>query len=183
MRYEFDAIRLGFSGLLRVSGLEFDQHYLRTLFPRNPSVGYMDAPETLPSLRATLGSNTEVYSQLFFPKSVENTPTHRFEEHVNVKYGLSLGSYADLHSWSTTEFDAFWSEVWDQTDVVGHKGNHVVDKSALPPDNPPWFSEARLNWAENMLRCRSSEKTALIEASTFLPCESPAFAKVDMHSV
>ena len=120
--------------------------------------------------RTTLGvagTNTEAATTpLFSPESVENTPTHRFKQRVNVKYGLSLDSYFDLYRWSTSEVDAFWSQVWDFTDVVGEKGSHVVDKTALPPDNPQWFAEARLNWAENMLRCRSHEKTALIEAST-----------------
>lgn len=130
----------------------------------------MSASDASVSRRTTLGiagTNQEAATTpLFSPESVENTPTHRFKRRVNGEYGLSLDSYSDLYRWSTSEVDAFWSQVWDQTDVVGHKGSHVVDKTALPPDNPQWFSEARLNWAENLLRCRSHEKTALVEAST-----------------
>ena len=153
----------------------------------------MAAVEATPTLRSTLGiaagNNTNTNDEptpLFSLPSAANSPTHRFRQHINVKYGLSLQSYDDLYRWSTSEFDAFWSQVWDWTDVVGHKGNHVVAKAALPPDNPAWFSEASLNWAENMLRCRSSEKTALVEASTFPPfppSESRFRKMVDIHSV
>lgn len=118
---------------------------------------------------ATLGSagtlSEDQSEPLFTPSHVESAPTHRFIGRVNAKYGLSLETYHDLYRWSTTEVDRFWSEVWDFTDVVGHKGTHVVDMTATPPDNPAWFAEAQLNWAENMLRCRSPAKTALVEAS------------------
>ena len=86
-------------------------------------------------------------------------------QRVNSTRALSLSSYNDLYTWSTTEIDKFWGDVWDETDILGEKGTHVVDSAALPPEIPPWFREARLNWAENMLRCRSPHKTALIEAS------------------
>jgi len=40
----------------------------------------------------------------------------------------------------------------------------VVDKNAAPSDNPAWFPGAKLNWAQNQLRCRSNN-AALIQAS------------------
>ena len=124
---------------------------------------------SLPPSGNVLGASVDEDKPLYSPPSVETTRTHRFLKRVNAKYGLSLETYADLWKWSTTKIDNFWSEVWDETETVGHKGSHVVDNSALPPANPPWFTEARLNWAENMLRCRSQHKTALIEASMFAP--------------
>ena len=99
---------------------------------------------------------------------MESTRTHRFLKGVNAKYGLALATYFDLWRWSITRIDAFWSEVWDETGVVGHKGSHVVDASALPPANPTWFAEAKINWSENMLRCRSPRKLALIEAGKYV---------------
>lgn len=103
---------------------------------------------------------------LYSPKDIESSRTYRFLKRVNAKYGLSLKTYFDLWKWSTDHIDDFWGEVWDETGTIGHKGSHVVDTTALPPANPAWFTDARLNWAENMLRCRSQHKTALIEAST-----------------
>lgn len=102
---------------------------------------------------------------LYTPPNPQDTSCFRFLRRVNSKYGLSLQSYHDLYNWSTTHIDHFWSTVWDETGVIGVKGNHVVDLSASPPANPPWFSDAKLNWAENMLHCRSPEKIAIIQAS------------------
>lgn len=92
--------------------------------------------------------------------------TFKFLHHIAEKYDLRLGlkTYEDLYTWSTTHLDLFWSEVWDWTGVIGDKGSHVVDNSASPCQNPSWFSEAKLNWAENMLRNRS-DKLAVVHAS------------------
>ncbi|KAF8812424.1 acetoacetyl-CoA synthetase [Phlegmacium glaucopus] len=103
-------------------------------------------------------------SSLYNPKDIESSPTIRLLHHINSIHALNLQSYHDLYKWSTTHFDAFWSLVWDQTHVLGEKGSHIVDTHALPSQNPPWFSDARVNWAENMLQCRSESKVALIEA-------------------
>ncbi|KAF9247056.1 hypothetical protein BU15DRAFT_84622 [Melanogaster broomeanus] len=84
-------------------------------------------------------------------------------------FGFLSKSYADLYNWSTTHIDLFWGDVWDEVSVIGHKGHHVVDNAASPAANPPWFSEARLNWAENMLLCRSKERIALIQATEPTP--------------
>ncbi|KIK06693.1 hypothetical protein K443DRAFT_246951 [Laccaria amethystina LaAM-08-1] len=108
-------------------------------------------------------------SLLYCPKNPQETATFRFLARVNSLYGLSLLTYHDLYTWSTTHIDKFWSTVWDETGVIGHKGAHIADNAALPSDNPPWFSDARVNWAENMLWCRSEEKTALIEATEPTP--------------
>ncbi|KAI0921855.1 hypothetical protein AcW1_004282 [Taiwanofungus camphoratus] len=102
---------------------------------------------------------------LYNPPSPESSRVFQFLKRVNTRHHLALSSYYDLYKWSTSNIDQFWSAVWDDTEVCGSKGAHVVDVSSLPPSNPPWFSDAKVNYAENMLRCRSSEKTALIEAT------------------
>ncbi|KAG5343114.1 hypothetical protein C0989_000104 [Termitomyces sp. Mn162] len=101
---------------------------------------------------------------LYRPLHPEDSATFRFLSRVNAITGLSLKSYQELYSWSITNIDGFWSAVWDETKIIGYKGDHVVDTTATPPLNPLWFSDAKLNWAENMLHCRS-DKIALIQAS------------------
>ncbi|TCD66991.1 hypothetical protein EIP91_000671 [Steccherinum ochraceum] len=101
---------------------------------------------------------------LYVPASPQDTRIHKFLQRTNKSRSLSLATYSDLYDWSIDNTDLFWSDVWDDTDVVGLKGNHVVDTTALPPANPPWFSQAKLNWAENMLQCRAEDKVALVEA-------------------
>ncbi|KAK0453664.1 acetoacetyl-CoA synthetase [Armillaria borealis] len=101
---------------------------------------------------------------LYSPTNPESSATFRFLAAVNAKFGLSLASYHDLYTWSTIHLAEFWSLVWDETLVIGDKGNHVVDPQAKPSDNPLWFSDSKINWAENMLQCRS-DKVAIIQAT------------------
>ena len=85
----------------------------------------------------TLPSQDDI--PLYRPPNPEATPAFRFLNRINSKFCLSLASYHDLYTWSITHIDDFWSTVWDETDVIGHKGHHVVDRTALPPTNPTWF--------------------------------------------
>ena len=103
---------------------------------------------------------------LWLPINPYGTRTFRFRDTISAKYGISLSSYEDLYKWSVENIADFWSTVWDETGIVGDKGAHVVDSYATPAENPAWFSEAKINWAENMLRCRSAH-TALISISGF----------------
>ncbi|KAJ6485031.1 acetoacetyl-CoA synthetase [Mycena vitilis] len=98
------------------------------------------------------------------PQNPDTSATFRFRDRVNAKYGLSLRTYHDLYLWSTENIADFWAEAWDVTNIIGEKGTHVVDESVNISENPPWFTEARVNWAENMLHCRSN-KVALIQAT------------------
>ncbi len=65
--------------------------------------------------------------------------------------GQALSSYADLHAWSVEDREGFWDLVWDFCGVVGEKGGHVlVDGDRMP--GAAFFPDARLNFAENLLR-------------------------------
>ncbi|KAH7914344.1 hypothetical protein BJ138DRAFT_1079714 [Hygrophoropsis aurantiaca] len=114
-------------------------------------------------------SNTVQERSLYEPHDAENSRCVKLLKHVNAKFDLNLSSYFDLYKWSTNHLDLFWGSVWDEVGIVGHKGNHVVDNSAVPATNPPWFCQARVNWAENMLTCRSPDKIAFIQATEPTP--------------
>ena len=61
-----------------------------------------------------------------------------------------------LHRWSIERRDEFWSLVWDFCEVRGTKGARIL----LEGDRMPgarWFPDARLNFAENLLRDRGDE--------------------------
>lgn len=122
------------------------------------------APPVLGAATAAIQETVPV-EPLYTPPDPENTRTFKFLNRVNTTRSLNLSSYSDLYNWSTSRIDEFWSDVWDETEVLGTKGSHVVDTAALPPANPAWFVEAKLNWAENILHSRSPDKVALIEAS------------------
>jgi acetoacetyl-CoA synthetase len=83
-----------------------------------------------------------------------------------------VADYATLYQWSVDRADAFWPEVWRFCGVVADErsGREPWDDVVLgvdrmaPPDperGPRWFSGARLNFAENLLRY-SDERPALV---------------------
>ncbi len=67
-----------------------------------------------------------------------------------------FADYDDLWRWSVTELDAFWGSVWAFTDIIGERGQaayqHDDDMKKVQ-----FFPDARLNYAENMLRYQGSE--------------------------
>jgi hypothetical protein len=117
------------------------------------------------------------------PEAVKASAVERFRHHVNSRYGLQLTSYEELYRWSCDHTDHFWAECCalprkavvrvSLTGPAGHFCGVVASKPfetvvdlSIPMDRaPPFFPEARLNWAENMLQERSPDKIALISCS------------------
>jgi acetoacetyl-CoA synthetase len=61
--------------------------------------------------------------------------------------------YIQIHRWSIEQPEAFWSLLWDFCEVKGEKGIRIlVDGEKMP--GAKWFPEARLNFAQNLLRRR-----------------------------
>ena len=76
--------------------------------------------------------------------------------------GISFGhaDYAELHRWSVDHPAEFWSLLWDFAEVRGTKGRRILaDGDRMP--GAQWFPDARLNYAQNLLR-RRDEGTALV---------------------
>ena len=88
------------------------------------------------------------------PEDVERAGLTRFTAFVRDRHGVEAPDYAALHAWSVAEPAAFWDSVWEHCGVVAAaKGGAVlVDADRMP--GARWFPEARLNFAENLLRRR-----------------------------
>ena len=78
----------------------------------------------------------------------------RFMNSVNTRRKLNLASYSDLYKWSVEDIADFWSEIWDFAEIKASKrfDSVVTDLSVFP--GAKWFPGAKLNFAENLLRCR-----------------------------
>ncbi len=63
------------------------------------------------------------------------------------------GRYADLWQWSVDKPEAFWTQVWRFCGAIGERGAAVLADGERMP-GARWFPEARLNYAENLLRQR-----------------------------
>jgi acetoacetyl-CoA synthetase len=65
--------------------------------------------------------------------------------------------FAQLHHWSIEQPTAFWSALWDFTGVIGERGDVVIEQGQAMP-GARWFPQARLNFAENLLRRREDDE-------------------------
>jgi len=75
-------------------------------------------------------------------------------------FANNAADYAQLHRWSVEKPEEFWSLLWDFAAVRGEKGQRIlIDGDKMP--GAQWFPEARLNYAQNLLR-RRDEGTALV---------------------
>ena len=85
-------------------------------------------------------------------QAIEQAQLTQFARHVVRKHRLELNTYPEFYQWSIDNPEQFWSEVWDWCGVVAaKKGSTVlVDGDKMP--GAKWFPEARLNFAENLLK-------------------------------
>ena len=83
---------------------------------------------------------------------VKATNMYRYMNFVNGKYGRDLKDYDSLYRWSVDNISDLWASVWE---FVGVRASSGFDQVVDDPDKMPgarWFTGARLNFAENLLR-------------------------------
>ena len=91
---------------------------------------------------------------------VATSEMRRFADLAEQKTGERFADYAALHAWSIRDPETFWDLVWDFGGVIGDKGSSkLADGDRMP--GARFFPEARLNFAENLLR-RADGSTALV---------------------
>jgi len=78
----------------------------------------------------------------------------RFRRGVEERFGITLPTGADLHRFSIAEPDKFWSALWDFLGIHAESrgARTIVDGGKMP--GARFFPDARLNYAENLLRRR-----------------------------
>ncbi|MGE5257531.1 MAG: acetoacetate--CoA ligase [Hyphomicrobiales bacterium] len=110
-------------------------------------------------------------------ESVKQSNMYRFMQHINAKYRIKLDGYAALYEWSIQNIPDFWASMWDFAQVI-HSAPYrqVVDEPTKMP-GARWFSGARLNFAENLLRYRDG-RTALIFKSEGQPSIKMTYAEL-----
>ena len=103
------------------------------------------------------GEDPRVAKKLWAPSqaAIESAQVTQFARWCVHRYGLGFNTYPGFHRWSCDDNDKFWSGLWDWAGVRGRKGDRIlVDGHRMP--GAKWFPEARLNFAENMLRRRDA---------------------------
>ena len=94
---------------------------------------------------------------------MSNANMTRFIAFVNEQEGKRFTTYEELYRWSIENIPAFWTAVWDFCEVKASKRFETVVDDLDKMPGARWFTGAKLNFAENLLRYRA-ERTALISA-------------------
>lgn len=85
-------------------------------------------------------------------EAIEQAQLTQFARHCVRKYRLEENNYEAFYKWTVESSEDFWSEVWEFGGVIAAKKGRtvLVDGNKMP--GARWFPEARLNFAENMMR-------------------------------
>ena len=88
---------------------------------------------------------------------IESSHLRRFMVEAERRWNVKLLDFAALHRWSVERPEEFWVSVWDFCDIVAETrgARTLVDGAAMP--GARFFPDARLNFAENLLRHGGSE--------------------------
>jgi acetoacetyl-CoA synthetase len=92
---------------------------------------------------------------------IQKTNMYRFMNLINAKHHQNFKTYASLYEWSVENIADFWEALWKFADIVASRPYAQVIDDVTKMPGASWFSGARLNFAENLLRYRD-EQAALI---------------------
>jgi acetoacetyl-CoA synthetase len=93
-------------------------------------------------------------SELWRPSAarVADSNLTRFAACVSARRGLKLDGYAQLHAWSVSQAEDFWTELARFADIRADWGAGPVLENRDRMPGARFFPNARLNFAENLLR-------------------------------
>jgi acetoacetyl-CoA synthetase len=100
---------------------------------------------------------------LWTPSSgrVEATRLARFIREVGATVAPGVHDYDSLWRWSIEHREAFWAALWDFCDVRASRRWDTVLEAGDAMPGAKWFTGARLNFAENLLKWRD-DRVALV---------------------
>jgi acetoacetyl-CoA synthetase len=85
---------------------------------------------------------------------------------INERHGEKINTYDALYQWSIDHIADFWAAMWAFGKII-HSAPYtqVVDDPSKMP-GAKWFSGARLNFAENLLRYRDDQTAIIFKSET-----------------
>jgi len=107
---------------------------------------------------------TENKKTLWTPSQerIINSNLHSYMKFLKEEYDLSFDNYQKLYNWSVKEIEKFWKSLWQYSGLIHSKSyDTILDERKMP--GAKWFSGAKLNFAENLLRY-NDDKIAIISS-------------------
>jgi len=98
------------------------------------------------------------------PERVANANITVLARELEARHGVALPDYETLHRFSVERKEDFWTAIWDICGVLAEtRGDRIlVDGDKMP--GAQFFPDARLNFAENLLRRRDDGPAMIFRA-------------------
>ena len=97
---------------------------------------------------------------------IAQTKLSKFIDLVYNTWSISCKNYQDLHQWSINEPEKFWKSLWDFGGVISETAGNIVIRDAKKLPGAIFFPDAKLNFAENLLRRRDNEPAIIFSSET-----------------
>ena len=109
-------------------------------------------------------NQNDIGEELWRPdsKRIENSNITKYINNLDDKFNVE-SDYDSLYQWSVESSEEFWSELWRQSEVVHSRSWDTVLENPNAMPGAKWFSGARLNFAENLLRFRDQHLAIVFE--------------------
>jgi len=92
--------------------------------------------------------------------AISQSNVARFMQFVGDRHATRLTDYWELDRWAVDHPEQFWALMWEFGNVIAPTRGEVVLQDGTRMPGAKWFPQARLNFAENLLR-RRDEALAL----------------------
>jgi len=87
-------------------------------------------------------------------ESIAASNMQAFMRAAGARHRRHFAGYESLYAWSISEPEQFWREVWSFCEVIGDGPGSITIEHRDRMPGARWFPQARLNFAENLLRRR-----------------------------
>jgi len=100
------------------------------------------------------------------PARISTSNLATFIKTVESRWGVHCKNYDSLHQWSVREQEKFWTMMWDFCQIIGDgPGTRILqDRDRMP--GACYFPEAKLNFAENLLRQKDDSPALIFRGET-----------------
>jgi len=98
---------------------------------------------------------------------VQQANITRFIKLIQSKRDPDVVDYPSLYGFSIDSPKAFWRSMWEFGGIVGDCGTRTVENFDQMP-GATWFPDARINFAENLLRYRDQRQALIFRSETGL---------------
>src|SRR5210317_2009316 len=100
-------------------------------------------------------------------RRIQDANISRFMQLIRQERDPGVIDYPGLYRFSIESPKAFWRAIWEFGGVIGFAGSSTVEDFERMP-GARWFPDARLNFAENMLRYRDDRQALVFKSETGL---------------